>query len=488
MDFHYLQTLRRMHPAWRLLASDHAPMVAGFLHRCFIAANERTLPEQELESRLNDYLSHLREQLGEDAFPKSAREYLTAWAGDDRGWLRRYYPPQSDEPHYDLTPATEKAIQWLTGLEQQQFVGAESRLKLVFELLRQIVEGSEADPEARIRELERRRDAIDAEIAQIRGGRMRLMEPTQLRERFLQAAGTARGLLADFRQVEQNFRDLDRQVREQVATWEGGKGEVLEAIFGDRDAIADSDQGKSFRAFWDFLMSPARQNELTELMERVLALDPVAELEPDRRLARIHYDWLAAGDVTQRTVARLSEQLRRYLDDPGLAGESPDHGPAARNRAARARRAGGAAAGPGDGARRTRAPASTCASSISAASTPSLSRAAGNCSASCSTWCCPKPPLIARAWGRAASSAATGCARNLLMDRTTLEVHRELWGEEPADKRFLGELPRLDPEERALFQDLRADRLGERVRLEQERIGFGWLRKALSKVLASEQR
>jgi hypothetical protein len=32
-------------------------------------------------------------------------------------------------------------------------------------------------------------------------------------------------------------------------------------------------------------------------------------------LLRIHYDWLEAGEVAQRTVARLSEQLRRYLDD-----------------------------------------------------------------------------------------------------------------------------------------------------------------------------
>jgi hypothetical protein len=41
----------------------------------------------------------------------------------------------------------------------------------------------------------------------------------------------------------------------------------------------------------------------------------VRELEPDGRLQRIHYDWLEAGEATQRTVARLSEQLRRYLDD-----------------------------------------------------------------------------------------------------------------------------------------------------------------------------
>ena len=141
------------------------------------------------------------------------------------------------------------------------------------------------------------------------------MDATRIKERFLQIAHTARGLLSDFREVEQNFRELDRAVRERIATWEGGKGELLEEIFGDRDAIVDSDQGKSFRAFWDFLMSPVRQEELTDLLSKVFELEPVKELQPDRRLLRVHYDWLQAGEVAQRTVARLSEQLRRYLDD-----------------------------------------------------------------------------------------------------------------------------------------------------------------------------
>ena len=30
---------------------------------------------------------------------------------------------------------------------------------------------------------------------------------------------------------------------------------------------------------------------------------------------RVHYDWLEAGEHTQRTVAQLSQQLRRFLDD-----------------------------------------------------------------------------------------------------------------------------------------------------------------------------
>lgn len=225
MDYDHLVNLRRNHPAWRLLTAEHAPMVISFLHYSFIRTNIRSLSEQDLISRLDDYFYHLRERLGEDAFPREAKDYLQDWAGDDRGWLRRYYSPDSDEPHFDLTPAVEHAIQWLAGLKQRQFVGAESRLKLVFDLLRQITEGSETDPEARIAELESRRAVIDAEIAQIRAGNLSLMAPTQLRERFLQASETAHALLSDFRQVEQNFRELDRRVRERIAMWEGAKGD-----------------------------------------------------------------------------------------------------------------------------------------------------------------------------------------------------------------------------------------------------------------------
>ena len=104
-------------------------------------------------------------------------------------------------------------------------------------------------------------------------------------------------------------------MREKIATWSGGRGALLDELFGERDAISDSDQGRSFRAFWDFLMSPSRQEELSELLAAVCALPAVRKMEPDERVLRVHYDWLEAGEVAQRTVARLSEQLRRYLDD-----------------------------------------------------------------------------------------------------------------------------------------------------------------------------
>lgn len=315
MDFSYLAGLKRSHPAWRLLAADHAPMIVAFLHAAFVGPNVRSAPQHALASSLDDYLERLRAEIGEGQFPRSGLQYLEAWAGNEQAWLRKYYQAGDDEPWFDITPATEKAIAWLASLGQREFVGTESRLKIVFDLLRQLSEGTEVDPDARVAELLKRREAINAEIQRVREGHIPVMDTTQVKDTFQEMASTARGLLSDFREVEQNFRSLDRAVRERIATWEGGKGELLAEIFGEQDAIRDSDQGRSFRAFWDLLMSPERQEELGDLLERAFALDAVRELGPDRRLLRVHYDWLDAGEVAQRTVARVSEQLRRYLDD-----------------------------------------------------------------------------------------------------------------------------------------------------------------------------
>ena len=315
LDIDTLETLRRQHPAWRLLVADSAPLVASFLHRVFVLPNLRVMAQADLAEALEDTLYALREQRGASAYPKPAVEYLNDWAANDKAWLRKFYPAGSDEPHFDLTPATERAIAWLAGLGERSFVGTESRLLTLFDLLRQMSDGSETEPELRVRELQRKRDEIDAEIARVLAGDMPVLNDTALKERFAQFSTLARELLADFREVEHNFRGLDRRVRERIALWSGAKGELLHDIMGERDLIAESDQGRSFRAFWDFLMSRTRQDELTELLERVLQLAPVAELKPDARLRRVHYDWLEAGEHAQRTVALLSQQLRRFLDD-----------------------------------------------------------------------------------------------------------------------------------------------------------------------------
>ncbi|MBB5348549.1 hypothetical protein JWG42_06555 [Desulfoprunum benzoelyticum] len=61
-------------------------------------------------------------------------------------------------------------------------------------------------------------------------------------------------------------------------------------------------------------------------------------------------------------------------------------------------------------------------------------------------------------------------AASFLMDQATLLAHRSLWGVEPQPE--TAALARLNAEESALYDQLRENHWGNRVRLEQERIGF----------------
>ena len=154
----------RQKPAWRLMTADNGPLVAAFLNSSFRETNTRCQAEPELISRLEDYLHSLRQTEGDDAFPRTAESYLADWAHNDRGWLRKFYPPNNDEAHFDLTPATEKALQWIDGLFERSFVGTQSRLCTALTLLREIAHGVEENPETRIGRLEEERKAISRKI------------------------------------------------------------------------------------------------------------------------------------------------------------------------------------------------------------------------------------------------------------------------------------------------------------------------------------
>lgn len=313
MEFDTLDALRRHHPAWRLLRADNAALVLSFLGRVFVEENVRAISAGDLTRRLDDELYALNQRLGEGTFPRPAAAYLADWSAPEAGWLRKYYPPGQTEPHYDATADVERALAWLSSLQSREFVGTESRLNTVFDLLRQMVHGSESDPAVRLAELHRRLAELDAEIARVREGDVPVLDGTGLRDRYQQFATTSRALLADFREVEANFRALDRDLRQQVAAWGGSKGELLDDVLGSRSSISDSDQGRSFHAFYDFLLSPLRQEEFVDLLSRTHALPGIGD--PDPRMRHIHHDWLEAGERTQSTVRQLSEQLRRFLDD-----------------------------------------------------------------------------------------------------------------------------------------------------------------------------
>ncbi|MGE5410112.1 MAG: DUF3375 domain-containing protein, partial [Clostridiales bacterium] len=312
IDFEEISYLEQTSPTIKLFKSDNFPLIASFLYVVFKDGKKSEIPDGEMETYLSDYIYGIKQSDENSRLSDNPKAYLERWTND--GFLRKYYPGGSDIPFYQLTPSSEKALQWIMDLEKKEFIGTESRLLKIFELLKEIVYKSTEDPQKRLEELQRRKDEIDSEIQKVKSGEFQTLDDTQIKERYYELNDTARKLLSDFREIEFNFRALDRQVREKQLHQGLAKGKLLEDIFGFHDLLWNTDQGKSFKAFWEFLMSPEKQEELEELSEVVMKIPVIEAVKSEDILERLKVDLVEAGDKVNKTTHGLIEQLRKYLD------------------------------------------------------------------------------------------------------------------------------------------------------------------------------
>lgn len=72
--------------------------------------------------------------------------------------------------------------------------------------------------------------------------------------------------------------------------------------------------------------------------------------------------------------------------------------------------------------------------------------------------------------------------KSILMDRQTLDSHRDAWGTEPSPKLSGFPWEMLTGDEQEVFQYLQEAIPGQHLRLEQERIRFPWLIESLEKL------
>jgi len=313
LDYAEIRYRLQNHGVFRFFRKDSAAFIIAFLLESFKKRHRSDVPQGELAQELSAFIALVNLETGDSLQSQDPQRYLDEWA--DEGILRKYYASGSDEPRYDLTPEGERAIEWVRELTERQFVGTESRLLKIFDILKDIVYGASFDVEERVAELEKRRGEIDGEIARLKAGDFDKFDATRIKERYFELEDTARKLLSDFKQIEHNFRDLDRTARAERLNAERSRGSVLKDIFGLRDRIMASDQGRSFSAFWAFLMSADKQEELSALVGRVQALADVATLQKSYPLEMLKPHLVEAGARVQRMTHRINEELRRFLDE-----------------------------------------------------------------------------------------------------------------------------------------------------------------------------
>ena len=323
-QYRELSVFLQQSPAVKLLRSNHAAMVIGFLYKMFRGSAQPTIPLEELTHKLSDYLAtigfmdeaeaQMPNYLAQDHFDRAAI-YIKRWAEDENRYIYINIDDKTHEPYASLSRYSEKVFQVLEQLREKEFVGTESKLLDLFGKVQELVQRTNEDPDERIRELNARKKNIDEEIKLIRKtGEVPLYEPWQIKSRWADIERIAAELTGDFREVEENFKEIYKTISHRHADATLSKGQLLRLTFDALEELRSNDQGKSFYAFWEFLMDEEKQQHLNAMLQLLYELLDKTGVEYNgRQLLQLKYILHNADIKVLHTNELLGYKLSRIV-------------------------------------------------------------------------------------------------------------------------------------------------------------------------------
>ncbi|MCC5814828.1 MAG: DUF3375 domain-containing protein [Leptospira sp.] len=313
-------TIRKLitSPAIRLLRKDSAGFVVHFLYCLFREEERFFISLDEMKIRLKNNLEEIQEEFanGGNTLVRDSDFYINDWVSGGFLYKRIKILDNREEIVLEPSPELSKVFFWmedLSNLDKKEVVGTESRFFSILHKLKELVEESETDPETKIQRLEAKKQEIEDQISRIRStGEVDILSEERIRGQYLYAKKEALELISDFKQVEINFSEIRQNIHKKyLAT--SLKGEILEYVLNEDMELMNSEQGRSFQTFWDFLRSDKNQEEWNILLQKLYSLENILSTDEDmffKKLRRILRD---AGGLVNSTVSGLSEQLKRSL-------------------------------------------------------------------------------------------------------------------------------------------------------------------------------
>ncbi|MBX2933861.1 MAG: DUF3375 domain-containing protein [Ferruginibacter sp.] len=310
-----------------LLRRKNAPFILSFFYKVFKEAHLTTITNTELRNKLEGYMEDWEYEEKDEELDASslfddhslkAAQYIDKWSNE--GFLRKY-PNDEGEDLHELTSDTQKVMKWIDDLQQREFVGTNSRFKDIFFKLQEMIEQSSENKELRIQELKKKKWEIENEINLLEKGKNPVIfDDTEIKERFYDLNKIARELLSDFTEVEQNFEQIRKDIQRKYAEKDIAKGSLLVYALDALDEIEGKDQGKSFKAFWEFLMDEKKQQEFSQLTDQLYQLLKARDIDygNDRFLKNLKRYLHASGKKVIDANRKLSEKISRVLSEKNM--------------------------------------------------------------------------------------------------------------------------------------------------------------------------
>jgi hypothetical protein len=318
MDYDLIVTLHKTDPAFLALRKDWLPLAISCLYHIFKRKHEIQIARDVFREQLDMYIENINGTLPKDAqYNHDADYYIDRWSREDDLIRVRAH----DNGYVILlSPHAERLIGWFEDIQNRGMIGTESRLRTILTLLDEVVTRSTDDVETRLRQLYTRRDELEAEIARIQEtGQVEGFTDVQIRERLEHISSMASQLLRDFSRIEERFRELARSIQQAQLNPDMRRGEILRTALDADEQIETSDEGQSFRTFYDLLTQPAQREKFDLLVDAVFGTPRLSTLVGENIiLRRLASHLLDSGERVNQSNQRLAEHLRRVVDTRNL--------------------------------------------------------------------------------------------------------------------------------------------------------------------------
>lgn len=305
-------------PSVELLRLRSREMIITFFLQTF--SNQRiSVSSENIQNLLSDFLEQHEITNEEDVeisqfdtYEVKAKKYIQNWT--NCGFLTNYTDEQG-EVFYELTAHSNKTIDWLTSLKKEEFVGTESKFNNILNQLKELVEYTNEDTEKRIQLLEEKKLDIEQQIQRIKIGEdVKVFEEFEIVPRFNQLNQSAKELLSDFKEVEDNFKEITKGIYQKHTDASLTKSDILAFTFDALDELKDSQQGKSFYAFWSFILNPDLQNKWESLTKELYStLDEKAIPVNDSFLKGMKNHLYNSGRKVYKANDKMAEKLSRII-------------------------------------------------------------------------------------------------------------------------------------------------------------------------------
>ncbi len=305
-------------PSVELLRLRNREIVIEFLINTFLS-KQGAISTENIHNQLADFLEYKQIENDEDSeitpfdtYEEKAKKYILNWT--NRGFLTNY-PDEQGEVFYELSAHSSKTIDWLASLKKEEFVGTESKFNNILNQLKELVEFTNEDTEKRIELLEEKKLEIEHQIQRIKVGEdVKVFEEFEIVPRFNQLNQSAKELLSDFKEVEDNFKEITKGIYQKHADGSLTKSDILEFTFDALDELKDSQQGKSFYAFWSFILNPELQNKLESLTKELYkTLDEKSIPVNDPFLKGMKRHLHGSGQKVYKANDKMAEKLSRII-------------------------------------------------------------------------------------------------------------------------------------------------------------------------------